>query len=79
MDVLITEIQARAAVEEKVAENVEEFRAAVKQRLEQMKQVLQRDDRVVMCPVGSGRPSLNGMRGFDSDSLCQKKVDVATG
>ena len=43
----------------------------IRETIELALERIQRDDRAVMCPVGSGRPSSKGMRGFDSDSLCQ--------
>lgn len=41
------------------------------EKAELLKHNIQRDDRVVMYPVGSGRSSSKEMRGFDPDSLCQ--------
>lgn len=43
------------------------------QRMRLAKELLQRDDREVMCSVGSGWPSPKGMQEFDSPSLCQKE------
>ena len=43
----------------------------IRETIELALERIQRDDRAVMCPVGNGRPSSKGMRGFDSDSLCQ--------
>lgn len=74
-DILLTEIERLKAIQVQLEiEKDAQVHVGLEQELQRMrlaKEFMQRDDRVVMCPVGSGWPSSKGMRGFESDFLCQ--------